>query len=74
MAGTVVAFGLLALAVWGVPGLSSAWATIAIVASAVSLLLLIAFWDWRLSFGAAVGLALIVIAVIRPEFTKHIAG
>lgn len=74
MAATVVAFGLLALAVWGVPGLSGAWPTIAIAASSISLVLLIAFWDWRLSFGVAVGVALIAIAVIRPEFTGHIAG
>lgn len=69
MTGTVAAFALLALAVWGIPGLAGAWPTITIVASVVSLALLIMFWDVRLSFGVAIDLGLIALVLIRPEWT-----
>lgn len=74
VAATVAAFTLLALAVWGVPGLSGAWPALAIVGSALSLAVLIVFWDVQLVFGVFLDLALIGVAVIRPELTDKIGG
>lgn len=51
---TVAAFALLGLAVWSVPGLAGAWPGIAIVASVLSLALLVAFWSWSLVFGVLI--------------------
>ena len=69
IAATIVFFTLLALAVWGVPGLSGMWPILAIVAASSSLALLIAFWDAWLSIGVGIDLALIVIALTRPGWT-----
>lgn len=74
VAATVAAFTLLALAVWGVPGLSGAWPALAIVGSALSLAVLIVFWDVQLVFGVFLDLALIGVAGIRPELTDKIGG
>jgi hypothetical protein len=71
---TVAAFALLGLAVWNVPGLAGAWPGIAIVASVLSLALLVAFWNWSLVFGVLIDVALIAVAVIRPEWTDRIGG
>jgi hypothetical protein len=71
---TVAAFALLGLAVWGVPGLAGAWPGIAIVASVLSLALLVSFWSWSLIFGVLIDVALIAVAVIRPEWTERIGG
>lgn len=71
---TIAAFTLLGLAVWGVPGLTSIWPALAIIGSALSLLLLITFWSWSLVFGVLINLAIIAIAVIRPEWTDRIGG
>lgn len=73
MTAAVVAFGLLGLAVWGVPGLSSVWPALTIAASGISILLLGAFWHPRLVFGIAIDLALIAIAVLRPGWTERLA-
>jgi hypothetical protein len=72
IAATATAFVLLALAVWGVPGLSGAWPVPALVASAASLGLLIAFWDTRLLAGVVIDLALVALALIRPGWTQLI--
>lgn len=69
MAATVVGFVLLGLAVWGVPVLSDAWPAIAIVASVVSLVLLVMFWDIHLVFGLVLDIALITLALVRPSWT-----
>jgi len=74
MTAIVVAFALLGLAVWGVPGLTGAWSVIAIIASVLSLTLLIAFWNWALIFGVLIDLAVIAIALIRPDWTDRIGG
>jgi len=74
IAGTVAAFALLALAAWGVPGLSSVWPAIAILGSALSLAVLVTFWDAQLVFGTLLDVALIAVAVIRPEWTDRIGG
>ncbi|MGA7270045.1 MAG: hypothetical protein WB239_03130 [Acidimicrobiia bacterium] len=71
---TVAGFALLGLAVWGVPGLVDVWPGIAIVASVLSLVLLTAFWSWSLVFGVLIDVALIAIAVIRPEWAGGIGG
>ena len=69
---TVGAFALLGLAVWGVPGLSSIWPALAIIGSVLSLLLLASFWSWSLVFGVLINVAIIAIAVIRPEWTDRL--
>jgi hypothetical protein len=71
---TIVAFTLVGLAVWDVPGLTSVWPALAIVGSALSLLLLVAFWSWSLVFGVLINVAIIAIAVVRPEWTDRIGG
>ena len=71
---TVAAFALLGLAVWGVPGLSGAWPAIAIVAAALSLTLLVAFWSSHLFAGIGIDVALIALAVTRPEWIEKFVG
>lgn len=67
MVGTVVAFTMLGLAVWGVPGLADAWPGIAIVAASLSLVLFVAFWVWALAFGVIIDVAIIVVALFQPD-------
>ena len=43
-------------------------------AAAVSLALLVAFWDTRLLAGVAIDLALAAVAVTRPEWTDRITA
>ena len=74
IAATIAAFAVLALAVWGVPGLSAAWPILAIIASTFSLVLLVAFWDTRVMLGVIIDIALITLAVTQPSWTQHIAG
>lgn len=71
---TVAAFGLLGLAVWGVPWLTSIWPALAIIGSSLSLILLVAFWSWSLVFGALIDVGVFAIALLRPEFTDRIGG
>lgn len=74
IAATVAAFALLALAVWGVPGLSAAWPAVTIVASLLSALLLILFWNPWLVLGLAIDLALLAIAVLRPHWAEQLVS
>ena len=74
IAATIAGFAVLALAVWGVPGLSMAWPILAIIASTLSLVLLIAFWDTRVVLGVIIDAALITVAVTQPAWTQEIAG
>ena len=74
IAATIAAFAVLALAVWGMPGLSAAWPILAIVASTFSLVLLVASWDTRVMLGVIIDIALITLAVTQPSWTQHIAG
>ncbi|HZD86601.1 MAG TPA: hypothetical protein VE088_01185 [Gaiellaceae bacterium] len=69
---TVAAFALLALATWGVPGLVAVWAPLAITAAAVSLALLITFWDTRLLAGIAIDVVLVAIAFAPQGWTDRI--
>ncbi len=69
---TAVLFALLALAVWGVPGLASTWPVLAIAASATSTILLVAFWQTQLILGVLIAIALVVVAVTKPGWTDTI--
>lgn len=71
---TVAAFALLALAAWGVPGLSAAWPAVTVVATLLSAALLVGFWDIRLVFGLAIDVALMTIAVTRPHWAGQLMG
>jgi len=71
MAATILAFLLVALALWGVPGLSSVWPVVTIVAATLSLVLLVAYWNTQLVFGVAIDLALISAAIIRPDWVER---
>jgi hypothetical protein len=71
---TIVAFVLLGLAVWGVPGLSAIWPVLAIVGASASLVTLLAFWNTQLVAGVAIDVALIVVALWRPGWTDRIGG
>jgi hypothetical protein len=74
LAATVAAFALLGLTVWGVPGLSGVWSVIATVAAALSLVLLVAFWNSHLFVGIGIDVALIALAAIRPEWIEKFVG
>lgn len=69
---TVALFVLLALAVWGVPGLAEIWPMLAVAAAVISAGLLVAFWQTQLIVGILIALALVVIAVGKPGWTDTI--
>jgi hypothetical protein len=71
MAATILAFLLVTLALWGVPGLSSVWPAVTIVAATLSLVLLVAFWNAQLVFGIVIDLALLAAAIIRPDWVER---
>jgi hypothetical protein len=62
---TIGAFALLALAVWGVPGLAIVWPVLAMIAAALSTVLLVLFWNWQLGLGIVINAALVVAAFAR---------
>jgi hypothetical protein len=65
LAATIGAFALLALAVWGIPGLSAAWPVIAVVAAALSSVLLVVFWNWQLGLGIVINAVIVGAAMAR---------
>ncbi len=69
---TVVLFGLLALAVWGVPGLAGIWPALGIAAAVASLALLVAFWQTQLILGILIAAAVIYVVVTRPGWTDSL--
>jgi hypothetical protein len=71
---TVAAFLLVALAIWGVPGLSRIWPALTIAAASFSLVLLVAYWNKMLILGVAIDLALIAVAAICPVWVQHIVA
>jgi hypothetical protein len=71
VATTIAAFAILALAVWGVPGLSAAWPAVTVVACMLSMVLLILFWNTWLVFGIGIDIALLAVAVIRPDWVER---
>ena len=68
---TTVAFAILALAVWGVPGISAVWPTLGVVAGLLSVLLLMLFWSRQLIFGVAIDIGLVAVALTRPGFLER---
>ncbi len=58
----------------GVPGLSAAWPGLTIVACLLSMALLAVFWDTVLVIGIVIDVALVVIAVTRPEWADRLVG
>jgi len=62
---TIGAFAILALAVWGVPGLATVWPVLAIVAAALSTALLVLFWNWQLGLGVVINAVLVATAIAR---------
>lgn len=68
---TTVAFAVLALAVWDVPGLSSVWPAVVVVACLLSVVLLTLFWTRQLMFGVAIDVGLVALAVTRPGFLER---
>jgi hypothetical protein len=74
MVATVVAFGGLAFAVWGVPTIASAWSGLALVASALSLLLLASFWSHHLVVGALIDVGVLAAAVTEPGWVERFVG
>ncbi|GAA2673122.1 hypothetical protein [Actinoplanes palleronii] len=73
-AATVAAFALLALAVWGVPGLTAVWPVLTAVACLLSALLFIGFWNSWLVLGVAIDSALLVAAATRPHWVQQLFG
>lgn len=63
LAATIGAFALLGLAVWETPGLSAIWPVIAIVAAALSTVLLVLFWNWQLGLGVVINAVLVASGV-----------
>jgi len=74
VAATVAAFALFGLAVWGVSGLSGTWPVIAIVSASLSLVLLVAYWSSQFFVGIGIDIALIALAVTRPEWLENFVG
>jgi uncharacterized membrane protein YphA (DoxX/SURF4 family) len=74
MAATVAGFAILALAVWGVPGLSARWVALTGVACLLSAVLLVTFWHNQLVFGLAIDVALVVVAVTRPHWAQQLVA
>ena len=68
---TIVAFVLVALCVWQVPGLKGAWPVLTLVGAALSTLLLVLFWNWQLGFGLVVNAVLVAGAVVRPAWLER---
>lgn len=70
---TIVTFALLALAIWGVPVLGPLWPGLAVAAATSSLLMLVVFWNAQLIVGVVIDVALLVVAVVRPDW-MHVIG
>ena len=69
---TTLAFAVLVLAVWGVPGVSAVWPVLAVVGCLLSVVLLMLFWSRQLMFGVAIDIGLIAVAVTRPSFLERL--
>jgi hypothetical protein len=69
---TVLASVLVALSVWGVPGLSGVWPFLVVVAAGLSALLFLLFLDRQLLLGLGIDAALVVLALWRPSWVQHV--
>lgn len=74
MLAAVIAFALVALAVWGMPGLAGAWPALIIMACLLSVVLLVTYWNSALAIGIAIDLALATAAVTRPDWVEKLVG
>lgn len=74
MFATVVAFALVALSVWGIPGLARAWPALIIIACLLSVVLLVTYWNSALAIGVTIDLALATVAVTRPDWADRLIG
>ena len=72
LAATILAFVLVALSTWGVPGLADAWPMLTIVAAVLSTALLVVFWNRQLLFGLAIDAGLIALAIWQPGWLDHV--
>ena len=72
MVATVVAFALVALAVWGVPRMSADWPALTLLAGLLSVVLLAAFWNTWLLFGLTVDVLLVIVAVTQPHWADQL--
>jgi hypothetical protein len=70
LAATILSFTLVALSTWGVPGLSTAWPVLTVVAAASSAALLVVFWDRQLVIGLAIDAALVALALWEPSWLQ----
>jgi hypothetical protein len=68
---TTVTFAILALAVWGVPGISAVWPTVVVVACLLSGVLLTLFWSRQLILGVAIDIGLVALVATRPSFLER---
>jgi hypothetical protein len=74
MAATVLAFVLVALCVWQVPGLTSAWPVLTVLAASLSTLLLVLFWSGQLVIGLVINALLVIGALARPGWLERFMG
>ena len=74
MAGCVIGFGLLGLALMGVPGLQPIWPALTVVSVALSMLLMVAFWNNRLVLGVTIDLVMLAAALIRPTWIESVTA
>jgi hypothetical protein len=72
MVATVVAFALVALAVWGVPRMSADWPALTLLAALLSVVLLAAFWNTWLLFGLTIDVLLVIVAVTQPHWADQL--
>ncbi|GAA2170208.1 hypothetical protein [Pedococcus bigeumensis] len=70
IAAVIVASAALALAIWGVPGLTAAWPVLAVLAGGLSFVLLVAYWDTQLVLGVAIDATMVTLAVVQPGWLK----
>jgi hypothetical protein len=63
---------LVALAIWGVPGMHGLIRPLLITGSVLSLALFAAYWHPWLSFGVLIAVALAVIAITDPGWWEHL--
>ncbi|WP_221629179.1 hypothetical protein [Humibacillus xanthopallidus] len=71
IASTVIAFILLALAVWQAPRIDSAWPVLALVGAGLSTAVLVLFWNRALVLGLVINALLIAAAILRPAWLER---
>ena len=69
-----VVYLLVALSVWGIPGMAMWLRPLLIAGSVASLALFTAYWHPWLSFGAAIAIGLALIALTDPGWWDRLLG